>query len=65
MTVAHVNCQVKKTQQTYNHLTTYFSGQSGQDITIVRQRFNEERDDEVAVASAGLYANHVHLAPDR
>jgi len=23
--------------------------------------FNEARDDEVAVASAGLYANHLHL----
>jgi len=27
--------------------------------------FNEERDDGVAVASAGPHANHLHLAPDR
>jgi len=27
--------------------------------------FNEARDDLVALASAGPYANHLHLAPDR
>ena len=27
--------------------------------------FNEERDDGVAVASAGPCANHLHLTPDR
>jgi len=27
--------------------------------------FNKERDDGVAVALAGPYANHSHLAPDR
>jgi len=27
--------------------------------------FNEARDDGVAVASAGPYANHLHLVPDR
>jgi len=27
--------------------------------------FNEARDDEVTVASAGPYANHLHLAADR
>jgi len=27
--------------------------------------FNKARDDEVAVASAGPYANHLHLAPER
>jgi len=27
--------------------------------------FNEARDDVVAVASAGPYASHLHLAPDR
>ena len=28
--------------------------------------FNEERDDGVAVASkGGVYAHHLHLAPDR
>jgi len=27
--------------------------------------FSEARDDGVAVASAGPYANHMHCAPDR
>jgi len=27
--------------------------------------FDEARDNGVAVASAGPYANHMHLAPDR
>jgi len=27
--------------------------------------FTAARDDEVAVASAGPYTNHLHLAPDR
>jgi len=27
--------------------------------------FTEARDDRVTVASAGPYANHLHLAPDR
>jgi len=27
--------------------------------------FNKARDDGVAVASAGPYVNHLHLAPDR
>ena len=27
--------------------------------------FNEARDDGVAVASAGLYANHLHFTPDK
>jgi len=27
--------------------------------------FNEAKDDGVAVASAGPYANYLHLAPDR
>ena len=27
--------------------------------------FSEARDDGVTVASAGLYANHLHFAPDR
>jgi len=27
--------------------------------------FNVARDDEVAAASAGPYANHLHLATDR
>jgi len=30
-----------------------------------RLDFNEARDDGVAAASAGPYANHLHLTPDR
>jgi len=29
------------------------------------QDFSQARDDGVAVASAGPYANHLHFAPDR
>jgi len=35
--------------------------QKGEPIWI----FNEARDDGVAVAPAGPYANHLHLGPDR
>jgi len=27
--------------------------------------FNEARDDGVSLASAGSYANHLHIAPDQ
>jgi len=27
--------------------------------------FDETKDDEMVVASAGPYANHLHLAPDK
>jgi len=42
--------------------TTWVSQQQ-KDYTILD--FSEERDDRVAVASAGPYANPVHYAPDR
>jgi len=43
-------------------------GQSGQAVsrkvkTILD--YNEARDDVVAAASAGPYANHLHLVPER
>jgi len=34
-------------------------------LTEVNLDFTEARDDGVAVASAGPYANHLHLAPDK
>jgi len=34
-------------------------------ICIIILDFTGARDDEVAVASAGPFANHLHLAPDR
>ena len=34
-------------------------------IEVTNLDFNEGRDDGVAVASAGPYANHLHLYPDR
>jgi len=41
---------------------TWVSGhQKGENIPD----FNEAREDGVAVASAGQYANHLHLAPDK
>ena len=51
-------------------LTVYFPAQPQtwvsrhqKDQTILD--FNKARDDRVAVASAGPYANHLHLTPDR
>ena len=46
----------------YISLTAFFSVRARK-ITILD--FNEARDDRVAVASSGAYANHLHLAPDR
>jgi len=56
------------TQQQQHLFNSFFSR-----ITWVSQHqkyktildFNEARDDGVAVASAGPYANHLHLALDR
>ena len=48
-------------------MASSFPGQPGQPTRdrINQSDFNETRDDGVAVASAGPYANHFHLAPDR
>jgi len=32
---------------------------------VNRSGFSEARDNEVAVASAGPYTDHMHFAPDR
>jgi len=55
---------VKGTVQ-YTHLTAPFPGQPGKPVAEKQNHDNEARDDGVAVASAGLYANHLHFAPDR
>jgi len=51
----------------YIHLTAFFEDNLGKPAperkTILD--FTRVRDDRVAVASAGPYANHLHLAPDR
>jgi len=44
-------------------LTASIPGQQQKGQT--NRDFNEARDDGVAVASAGPYANHLHLALDR
>jgi len=56
----------------YNKLLHPFNGLfSGTTLISWHQKnrtildFNEAGDDEVAVTSAGPYANHLHLAPDR
>jgi len=52
-------------QLTDTRLTASFLGQTGQAVTRKSQTildFNEVRDDGVAVASDGPYANHLHLA---
>jgi len=51
----------------YICLTTFFQDNLGK-LAPERQtilHFTGARDDRVAVASAGPYANHLHLAPDR
>ena len=51
----------------YIHLMDFF--QNNRDKTAPERQsildFTGTRDDRVAVASAGLYANHLHLAADR
>jgi len=55
------------------HLLAFFPGQPGlSDTRKVKPfwisgflDFNEARDDGVAVASAGPYATHLHLTPER
>jgi len=51
----------------YIHLTAFFQDNLGktapEKYTILD--FTGARDDGVAVASAGPYGNHLHLAPDR
>ena len=44
-----------------------FPGQPGKPAPEIQTilDFTGARDDGVAVASVGLYANHLHLAPDR
>jgi len=50
------------TYLTASSMTTWVSRyQKGRTIC----GFNETRDGGVAVASAGSYANHLHLVPDR
>jgi len=47
----------------FSDTTLFAFRQTPEGETILN--FNEAGDDEVTVASAGPYANHLHLAPDR
>jgi len=47
----------------FNRITWVSQQQKG--YTVTNLDFNEARDDEVAVASVGRYANHLHLTADR
>jgi len=49
------------------HLMAYFPGQPVVPYTVgkIILDFNESWDDGMAVASAGPYVNHLHLAADR
>jgi len=51
----------------YIRLTAYFQDNLGNPATKRQTilEFTGARDDGVAVASAGPYANHLHLAPDK
>ena len=48
-------------------LTASFTNNLGKPATerLTNPDFNETRDHRVEMASAGPYANHLHLAPDR
>jgi len=59
----HQSIEVNYYYYYYIHLAAFFPGQPRQAGTILD--FNEARDDGVAVASAGPYANHLHLVPDK
>jgi len=53
--------------QHYIHLMAFFQDNLSK-LSPERQTildFNQARDDGVAVASAGRYANDLHLTPDR
>jgi len=52
---------------TDNHLSASVPGHLGKLASerLNQSGFNKARDDGVAVASAGRYANHLHLASDR
>jgi len=58
--VCHLSCKRDTCLTTFSGTTWVSRHQKGR--TIVD--FNEARDDMVAVASAGPYANHLHFAPN-
>ena len=75
MTAVHI-CTITRTHirmnSSYRQNKHPFNGFFSKTTWVSRQQkgktildFNEARDNEVAVASAGPYANHLHLAPDR
>jgi len=53
----------------YMHLTAFSPGQPGlgkpTPARLTTLDYTAARDDGMAVASAGPYANHLHLTPDR
>jgi len=55
--------QSKADGHPFNGLFSRITWVSWQPTGITILDFNEARDDKVAVASAGPYANHLHLAP--
>jgi len=56
-TIWHSDRQTPFNGQPLSRTTWVSRHQKGETILD----FNEARDDEMAVASAGLYANHLHL----
>jgi len=66
--VVPVSSPVNRNKKTDTLLTASFLGQPGQGGTRKVKPitdFDEATDDAVAVTSAGPYADHLHLAPDR
>ena len=56
---------VRKNKHAFNDLFSRTNSVSWYQTGKTILDFNEARDDGVAVASAGSYANHLHLAADR
>jgi len=54
----------KDTENLFNGLSSRTTWVSWHQKGKTNLDFNEARDDRVAVASAGPYVNHLHLAPD-
>jgi len=61
-----ISLPVTSLQMTCTRLmASFFQDSLGKPASEKHLDFNEARDDRVAVASAGPYANYLHLAPDR
>jgi len=56
---------LQKNEHQFNGVFSRQPGQTGSRTVKTNLDFHETRDDGMAVASAGPYANHLQVAPDR